>query len=55
VQEQVSNEKKSLKIHDEAIKGIDRMISAQYMKKTMLLYLATFIPENEVTTLRQVS
>ncbi|CAD8123033.1 unnamed protein product [Paramecium sonneborni] len=54
VQQQVSHELMNLKLHDDTIKGLEKMINAQQMKKTMLLYLATFIPENEVTSLRQL-
>lgn len=54
VQQQVEEESKNLVINPESIQGIDNMLQAQQMKKTMLLYLATFIPEKEVQDLKQL-
>ncbi|KAM3147842.1 hypothetical protein pb186bvf_000170 [Paramecium bursaria] len=54
VQLQVKLEIQNLQISQETINGIARMLNARQMKKTILLYLATFIQEEEITNLKQL-
>jgi serine/threonine protein kinase len=55
VKRQVDEESKNLQIDGDVFENIGRILEAQSLKRTIFLYIATQIPEDEIKNLKNVS